>query len=216
MRPFITIAHPHEDVLKNQLTMDIFAADLWQVHKGEAPFEYQECNEFFRKTYLTKGIAYLIEVVKKRLEGKGGDPVIQLQTPFGGGKTHSLIALYHRAKEEFKINIVVLSGQHLDPRDTLLWEEIERQLTGKVTFLKGQISPGVNKLKTLLEKYQPLLILMDEILQYTTKADGIKVGDTTLGTQTVCFMQELTETLATLPKAVLVFTLSYSLLEHFV
>jgi len=215
MRPFITIAHPHEDVLKNQLTMDIFAANLWQVHKGEAPVEYQERDEFFRKTYLTKGIAYLIEVVKKRLEGKGGDPVIQLQTPFGGGKTHSLIALYHRAKEEFKINIVVLSGQHLDPRDTLLWEEIERQLTGKVTFLKGQISPGVNKLKTLLEKYQPLLILMDEILQYTTKADGIKVGDTTLGTQTVCFMQELTETLATLPKAVLVFTLSYSLLEHF-
>jgi len=215
MRPFITIAHPHEDVLKNQLTMDIFAADLWQVHKGEAPAEYQECNEFFRKTYLTKGIAYLIEVVKKRLEGKGGDPVIQLQTPFGGGKTHSLIALYHKAKTEFNANVVVLSGTAFDPKDTFLWEEIEKQLTGKVVFLRGQISPGKEKLKALLEKYQPLLILMDEVLEYTARADGIKVGDTTLGTQTVSFMQELTETLAVLPKAVLVFTLPSSLLEHF-
>jgi len=215
MRPFITIAHPHEDVLKNQLTMDIFAADLWQVHKGEAPTEYQDHIEFFKKTYPTKGIAYLIDVVKERLEGKGGDPVIQLQTPFGGGKTHSLIALYHKAKTEFKSNVVVLTGTAFDPRDTALWEEIERQLTGKVELFKGQISPGKEKLKALLEKFQPLLILMDEILEYTTRADGVKVGDTTLGTQTVLFMQELTETLATLPKAVLVFTLPSSLLEHY-
>jgi len=66
MRPFITIARPHEDVLKNQLTMDIFAADLWQVHKGEAPTEYQDPTEFFKKTYPTKGIAYLIDVVKTK------------------------------------------------------------------------------------------------------------------------------------------------------
>jgi hypothetical protein len=215
MRPFITIARPHEDVLKNQLTMDIFAADLWQVHKGEAPAEYKDPVEFFKKTYLTKGIAYLIDVVKKRLEGKGGDPVIQLQTPFGGGKTHSLIALYHKAKTEFKSNVVVLTGTAFDPRDTALWEEIERQLTGKVELFRGQISPGKEKLKALLEKFQPLLILMDEILEYTTRADGVKVGNTTLGTQTVLFMQELTETLAALPKAVLVFTLPSSLLEHY-
>jgi hypothetical protein len=215
MRPFITIARPHEDVLKNQLTMDIFAADLWQVHKGEAPAEYQDPTEFFKKTYPTKGITYLIDVVKERLKGKGGDPVIQLQTPFGGGKTHSLIALYHKAKTEFKSNVVVLTGTAFDPRDTALWEEIERQLTGRVELFRGQISPGREKLKALLEKFQPLLILMDEILEYTIRADGIKVGDTTLGTQTVLFMQELTETLATLPKAVLVFTLPSSLLEHY-
>jgi len=215
MRPFITIAHPHEDVLKNQLTMDIFAADLWQVHKERAPNEYQDPTEFFKKTYPTKGIAYLINVVKKRLEGKGGDPVIQLQTPFGGGKTHSLIALYHKAKTEFKTNVVVLTGTAFDPRDTALWEELEKQLTGRLELLKGQISPGKEKLRTLLEKYQPLLILMDEILEYTTRADGVRVGDTTLGTQTVSFIQELTETLANLPKAILVFTLPSSLLEHY-
>ena len=215
MRPFTTVAVPHDDILKEKLTMDVFAADLWQVHKGSAPTEYQDPREFFRKTFLTKGMSYLIDVVRNRLEGKGGDPVIQLQTPFGGGKTHSLIALFHKAKTEFNANVVVLSGTAFDPRETFLWEEIERQLTGKVDILKGKISPGKEKLRKVLENHQPLLILMDEILEYTIRADGVKVGNTTLGDQTLCFMQELTETLPTLSNSVLVFTLPSSLLEHF-
>lgn len=215
MRPFTTVAVPHDDILKEKLTMDVFAADLWQVYKGSAPAEYQDPREFFRKTFLTKGMSYLIDVVRKRLEGRGGDSVIQLQTPFGGGKTHSLIALYHKAKTEFNAKVVVLSGTAFDPRDTFLWEEIERQLTGKVEILKGNISPGKEKLRKVLENHQPLLILMDEILAYTIKADGVKVGNTTLGDQTLCFIQELTETLSTLSNAVLVFTLPSSLLEHF-
>ena len=215
MRPFTTVAVLHDDIFKDKLTMDVFAADLCQVYEGNAPAEYQDPGEFFRKTFLTKGMSYLIDVVRKRLEGKGGDPVIQLQTPFGGGKTHSLIALYHKAKTEFNAKVVVLSGTEFDPRETFLWEEIERQLTGKVEILKGNISRGKEKLRKVLENNQPLLILMDEILEYTTRADGIKVENTTLGTQTIIFMQELTETLATLPKAVLVFTLPSSLLEHY-
>ena len=215
MRPFTTVAVPHDDIFKDKLTMDVFAADLWQVYKGTAPAEYQDSGEFFRKTFVTKGMSYLIDVVRKRLEGRGGDSVIQLQTPFGGGKTHSLIALYHKAKTEFNAKVVVLSGTAFDPRETFLWEEIETQLTDKVEILKGNISPGKEKLRKVLENYQPLLILMDEILAYTIKADGVKVGNTTLGAQTLCFMQELTETLSTLSNAVLVFTLPSSLLEHF-
>jgi hypothetical protein len=215
MRPFTTVAVPHDDIFKDKLTMDVFAADLWQVYKGTAPAEYQDPREFFRKTFLTKGMSYLIDVVRKRLEGGGGDSVIQLQTPFGGGKTHSLIALYHKAKTEFNAKVVVLSGTAFDPRETFLWEEIETQLTGKVEILKGNISPGKEKLRKVLENHQPLLILMDEVLEYTIKADGVKVGNTTLGDQTLCFMQELTETLSTLSNAVLVFTLPSSLLEHF-
>jgi predicted AAA+ superfamily ATPase len=118
MRPFTTVAVPHDDILKEKLTMDVFAADLWQVYKGTAPAEYQDPGEFFKKTFLTKGMTYLIDVVRNRLEGRGGDPVIQLQTPFGGGKTHSLIALYHKAKTEFNANVVVLSGTAFDPRET--------------------------------------------------------------------------------------------------
>ena len=52
---------------------------------------------FFRRTYLTGGLKDLLTGAARRLSGDGGDPVIDLQTNFGGGKTHSMIALYHLA-----------------------------------------------------------------------------------------------------------------------
>jgi predicted AAA+ superfamily ATPase len=99
MKPFHTIAIPHRDILQGRLTMEVFAADLWDTYQGRAPDEYKNANRFFEKTQLTKGLTTLLDVVQRRLEGKGGDPVIQIQTPFGGGKTHALIAMYHKAKE---------------------------------------------------------------------------------------------------------------------
>ncbi len=214
MKPFWTIAIPHRDILEGRLTMDVFAADLWQVFKGEAPDEYKDPDLFFKKTYITKGMQNLFDVVKKRLDGEGGDAVIQLQTPFGGGKTHSLIALYHKAKE-WKANVVVIDGTALDAQRTTIWAEIERQLTGSVELLKENTAPGRENLKNVLEKHQPLLILMDEILEYATKAAGVKVGDTNLASQTLAFMHEITETVATLPRSALVLTLPSSLLEHY-
>jgi len=99
MKPFHTIAIPHDDILQGRLTMDVFAADLWEVFQGRGPEEYRDPDIFDRKTYKTEGLENLLSIVKKRLHGQGGDPVIQIQTPFGGGKTHSLIALYHQAKD---------------------------------------------------------------------------------------------------------------------
>ncbi len=95
-RAFHTIAIPHDDILQGRLTLDVFAADLWEVYHGRGPEEYRDSTLFFQKTYLTDGLRNLLEVVQKRLAGQGGDPVIQMQTPFGGGKTHALIALYHK------------------------------------------------------------------------------------------------------------------------
>jgi hypothetical protein len=214
MKPFLTVATPHKDILEGRLEMDVFAADLWQVFNGEAPSEYQDSDLFFKKTYLTSGMKNLLDVVKKRLDGKGGDSVIQLQTPFGGGKTHSLIALYHKSKE-WKANVIVIDGTALDPKDKTLWGEIERQLTGNVNLLKGETSPGREKLKNLLKKHQPLLILIDEILEYTTKSAGIKVGASNMASQTIAFIQELTETVKILPNSILVLTLPSSILEHY-
>jgi len=214
MRPFSTIAIPHRDILKGRLTMDVFAADLWEVFKGRAPDEYQDPEVFFRKTHITKGLENMFSVTEKRLKGEGGDPVIQLQTPFGGGKTHALIALYHKAKE-WKANVVVIDGTALDPKDITIWEEMERQITENIRELKGKTSPGREKLKALFEPHQPLLILMDEVLQYTTKASGIKVGDSTLASQVFAFIQELTGTIKTLDKSLLILTLPSSSLEHY-
>src|SRR5580704_4964982 len=72
-----------------------FAADLWQVHMGEGTDEYKKPVEFFRRTYLTESLKHLLIGAVRRISGQGGDPVVQLQTNFGGGKTHSMLALYH-------------------------------------------------------------------------------------------------------------------------
>jgi len=214
MKPFTQITIPHEDILEGRLTMDVFAADLWQVVNGKSPLDYQDADLFFRKTYLTKGLKNIIEIAKARLEGRSGDSVIQLQTPFGGGKTHTLIALYHKAKE-WSARVVVFDGTALNPEEVKPWEELERQLTGKIEITKGNVSPGKEKLIKLLSENSPVLILMDEILEYATKAAGIKIGDSNLASQTFAFIQELTASVSTAGNALLVLTLPSSILEHY-
>ncbi|RME47184.1 MAG: ATP-binding protein, partial [Caldilineae bacterium] len=213
MKPFHTIAIPHDDILQGRLTLDVFAADLWEVYHGRGPEEYRDPDLFFQKTYLTAGLRNLFEVVEKRLQGQGGDPVIQMQTPFGGGKTHSLIALYHKARE-WGANTVVISGTPLTGKETL-WGLMAGQLTGSRAGFEDPVAPGRDAIRQLLAAHQPALVLMDEVLEYVTKAAGVAVGQSTLAAQTLAFMQELTEAAATLEKTVLVVTLPSSTLEHY-
>lgn len=98
LKPWREIAIPHEDVLKGTFQQAEFAADISRVHQGTATDEYQDPSLFFQRTFITEGMRLLLDSVVKRLSGKGGDPVIQLQTAFGGGKTHTLLAVYHLAK----------------------------------------------------------------------------------------------------------------------
>ena len=65
------------------------------MHRGEASGEYGDPRQFFQRTFLTDGLKTLLCGALKRLTGDGGDPVVKLQTNFGGGKTHSMLALYH-------------------------------------------------------------------------------------------------------------------------
>jgi len=213
MTAFHTIAVPHEDILAGRMTMDVFAADLWEVHKGRAPDEYQDAARFFHKTYQTEGLTNLLGVVEKRLRGEGGDPVLQIQTPFGGGKTHALIAMYHRAAE-WGANRVVIVGTPMAPTDTL-WGQIAEQLSGSRVGFEGQTAPGREALRALLDTHQPLLILMDEVLEYATKAAGVPVGASTLSAQSLAFLQELTEAASTLQRVCLAITLPSSVLEHY-
>lgn len=89
------VVKPHPDVASGRYIQAEFAADLAQVIQGKADPEYGDPKEFFRRTYLTEGLLDLLANGVKRLTGIGGDPVVQLQTSFGGGKTHSMLALYH-------------------------------------------------------------------------------------------------------------------------
>ncbi len=116
----------------------------------------------------------------------GGNSVIQIQTPFDGGKTHSLIAFMHEARD-WNATPVVIVGTTLEGK-TRLWEFIEKQLTGKIELLKDPTSSGKKKLRALLEQHQPLVILIDELLEYITKAAGVKVGESTIANQTFAFI----------------------------
>ena len=152
---------PHPDVASGRYLQAEFAADLAQVLAGTAEAEYQDPMEFFRRTYLTEGLLNMLVTGVKRLTAQGGDPVVQLQTAFGGGKTHSMLALYHLSSGGVKLsdfvggeriadrignvdlpeaNRAVLVGTALDParpRDYpdatthTLWGELAYQLGGK-------------------------------------------------------------------------------------
>ncbi len=95
LRPWREIVTPHKDVQSGNYMQAEFAADLAQVHRGEGSDEYREPVEFFRRTFITDGLRELLDDALRRLVGKDGDPVIELQTNFGGGKTHSMLALFH-------------------------------------------------------------------------------------------------------------------------
>ena len=130
------VIQPHPDVAEGRYQTAEFAADLAQVARGEGAFEYRDPVEFFARTYITEGMSGLLVKSLQRIAGVGGEPVIQLKTAFGGGKTHSMLALYHMVKngvsvdkipslkpildkagltELPKANVAVLVGTSLDP-----------------------------------------------------------------------------------------------------
>lgn len=97
LKPWREIVTPHPDVASGRYQQAEFAADLHQVWRHEATPEYNDPAEFFRRTFITEGLRNLLLNAVRRLRGEGGDPIVEMQTNFGGGKTHSLIALYHLA-----------------------------------------------------------------------------------------------------------------------
>ncbi len=136
LKPWREVVMPHKDVASGRYQQAEFAADLWQVHLGEGTDEYRNPVEFFRRTYLTESLTRLLVGALQRLAGAGGDPVIQLQTNFGGGKTHSMLALYHLASG--------ISSTDLDGIDRVMQAAGATQLptARRVVLVGNKISPG--------------------------------------------------------------------------
>ena len=95
LKPWREVIIPHKDVAGGKYQQAEFAADLAQVLSGKAEKEYQDATEFFNRTYLTEGMKMLLASALRRACKINGEPVIQLKTAFGGGKTHTMLALYH-------------------------------------------------------------------------------------------------------------------------
>src|SRR5581483_8697627 len=137
LRSWRAVATPRADVRSGMLSQGQFAADLAEVARGnrEVGEEYLDPTEFFTRTYVTAGVRAFLKSALLRLHERGGDPVIQLKTGFGGGKSHTMLALYHLAKagpalaghpalrELFaetggpppRAHVAVLVGTHIDP-----------------------------------------------------------------------------------------------------
>jgi len=95
IKPWLQMVQPHEDIRKGKFDASVFAADLGEVRQGRGALDYRDATLFFKKTFFTKEIKNIIIDVLNKLASKKGEPVIQLTTPFGGGKTHTLLVLYH-------------------------------------------------------------------------------------------------------------------------
>lgn len=136
LKPWREIASPHKDVASGRYQQAEFAADLWQVHIGEGADEYRDPVEFFRRTFLTESLKGMLVGGVRRLASGGGDPVVQLQTNFGGGKTHSMLALYHLFSG-------VTPGE-LPGIDAVLQEAEVAELPAvkRVVLVGNKISPG--------------------------------------------------------------------------
>ncbi len=244
MKNWFDIIPPHEDIRKGQFDEAVFAADLGDVAAGVAPADYNDPYLFFKKTYLTEGLRHLLAHVNRKLvQGQGGS-VIEIQTPFGGGKTHSLVAIYHYLKHGAEVRellppgmdliqprMSVIAGNHWNPLEGVtsdglarrtFWGELAYQIGGREGYEafrrndEARVSPGKAALRAFLEAHQPCILLFDEILEYINRAQDVRdQSDVALSTQTFSFFQELTEAVATLPYGMMVVTLPSSYLEDF-
>ncbi|MDE0555374.1 MAG: DUF499 domain-containing protein [Candidatus Poribacteria bacterium] len=104
LTPWREIVTPHPDIATGRYHQAEFAANLSEVIAGNADAEYQDPIEFFARTYLTAGMRRLLATAVKQITSKDGEPIVQLKTAFGGGKTHSMLALYHLLRGEATVD----------------------------------------------------------------------------------------------------------------
>jgi hypothetical protein len=148
MKTLFELCDPRDDVLRGGVKESEFAADLAQVLRGEAPPEYRDASTFFANTHPTNGLKRLLENVCRRLSGAGGEAsaIFRLDTQYGGGKTHALIALVHVANgarsvpniAEFldpnilptaRVRVAAFDGENADPINGRLMREGVRAFT---------------------------------------------------------------------------------------
>jgi len=241
VKPWIESVHLHPDVLKEHAEMDIFALDLGPLAEGTgtvAPV-YRDAETFFQASYITSGLRSLLEEVLNRLAGKGGGPVLKLMTPFGGGKSHTMAALLHAARDRKaldtlpeakglaspdKVRVAVVDGQFFNAtqgkedkgvRVKTVWGWIALSLGGKAGYEivrandESRLSPDASDLLKLFGD-EPNLILLDEVLEYLISAGGHKIHDTTLRDETLIFLKRLTVAVGNAPKTALVYSLPAS------
>ena len=238
MRSVFDAAQPRADVLSGELRDEVFAAQLEEVVAGRGERVYADPDVFFANTFPTNGLRGLLSEALGRVAGRSSAPIIRLETAFGGGKTHALIALYHLAANRARpvgledyvdpglvpdrpVRVAAVVGNALDPVNGVkhscattytLWGEMAYQLGAydQVARSDGErIAPGVGALARVF-KGGPVVVMLDELARHLTVAVGVRVGDSTLADQTAAFLMALLEYAASVDDVVVVYTLASS------
>ena len=234
--PWRSVITPNSDVTRGEYRQSDWMVNLGNViFKREGRPEYLEPVEFFSRTYLTGGLKGLLVEVLQRLTNGNGEPVIQLKTAFGGGKTHSLLALHHLFNGQIqpeqseavsevlkaanvatlpKVNKVVFVGTWPNPLKSTLWGEITAQLAGVAN------KPELNELIRENERLNvpPGAELMKEIFDAAAPClilidELVAYGralDGDSADKMITFCQQLTEAAAASPRTSLVVTIPQS------
>jgi predicted AAA+ superfamily ATPase len=147
LKPWREIIVPHPDVLNGTFQQSEFAADLTMVRSGKATPEYGDAKAFYERTFITEGMGRLLSQVAQRLNGKGGEPVIQLQTAFGGGKTHTMLAVYHMATRQCALGDLMGIPALLDQVSLMDVPQAQVAVLDGVTHAPGQ--PWKHKQQTI-------------------------------------------------------------------
>ena len=201
LKPWYKIATLRREVREGRsFSPDEFAIALEQVVAGTAPNDYSDPAQFFSRTCFTRALKEHAGMVLQRLSGKTGNtaPVLTLITQFGGGKTHTLTALYHLAKsgadasklpgvadllneagmaEAPSARVGVFVGNAWDPKEgrETPWIDLARQLAGDqgVAALGPAAQttpPGTESLASVFAAVQaPVLLLFDEVLNFVNR-----------------------------------------------
>src|SRR5437867_924151 len=226
LEPWYKVAQPRKEVREGRsFNPDEFAIALEQVVAGKAPEDYRDPEKFFLRTCFTRALKEHAGMVLRRLAGKteNSAPVLTLITQFGGGKTHTLAALYHLVRQAKKVakleevanlvkearlseipsaKVAVFVGNAWDPqagRETP-WIDVARQLAGDAGVAAlgpaaKTTPPGTETIGRVIEAADgSALILFDEVLNFLNRHRG-------LGEGFYAFIQNLSVAVTGIPKA---------------
>jgi len=228
---------PYDDILKNKISENSFAVGFHAVLNGTADDIYNDPKLFFDLTHVTKNLAGIYEDVLSRMSSGGSRPLLVIDTTFGGGKTHTLVALYHlfsnpdiaKKNAELKrilsaldlptipdISLVAIdchniSSVKMPGKARTIWGEIGRQLDQYdliKTYDQEMRRPDADTLAKLINSTnKPVLIMLDELVNYLKDAKAEAVGKQNLAEVTVSFFHTLTDVIVNSKNAMLIITL---------
>lgn len=228
---------PHDDIINNKISENTFAVGFHAVLNNKADDIYRDPSQFFNFTHMTKNLVGIIKSVLIRTTEGEGSPLLVIDTTFGGGKTHTLVALYHLfttpdiVKKHSEINKILselrmknipdlslvsidchnISSVKSPGKARTIWGEIAKQLGAYDLMEKYDQRlrrPDSSTLESLISSTgKPVLILLDELVNYLKDARAEEVGDQNLAEITVSFFHTITDVISNSRDAMLIITL---------